>query len=137
MLVIQEAQANISIKNGVNDSIEQNIPITQTIQTNMDLPMNLEIQFTSSIPLSNSALFLQSPRGDIYDIYSQSATIVRIGGSGLIVETTGILYTGLLSQSLIEYKAKLVQNYRQQKADYTENKIKNKLRNNIYVQYIL
>jgi len=136
MLVIQEAQANISIKSTLNDSFGQNMSITQTIQTNIDLPTDAEIQFTSSIPLGNSALFLQSPRGDIYDIYSQSISTISLNHSGLVVETTGMLYTGL-SQSLEQYKTKLTQNYNKQKANYIQNKIKNKLRNNIYVQYIV
>jgi hypothetical protein len=137
MLVIQDAQANIAIKDlNISGASVQNIPIKQPMQSNIDLSFNTEIQFTSSIPLSNSALFVQAPNGDIYNIYSQSVSIISIGTGGLNAETTGITYTGSLGQSLGEYANKLQNKYNEAKASYIQNIVKNKIRNNIYTQYI-
>lgn len=114
----------------------QNITITQPTQDDIDLVNNTEIQFVSSIPLINSALFVQSPDGMIYDIHSQSISTIHIGTGGLVVETTGIIYTGNLSQSVEEQKLKLQKQFDTEKVVYLQNMVKNKARNNVYVQYI-
>lgn len=137
MLIMQQAQAHISVKNNnISGSLAQDISLTQSIQADTDLPNSADIQFASSIPLGNSALFIQSPEGDLYEIHSQSISTISIGSWGLLVQTTGIEYTGIMSQSVEQYKNKLYEQFNRQKAQYVENMMTNKIRNNVYIQYI-
>lgn len=137
MLVIQEAQANINIKKtNIENQVWQSISITQPIRSNIEIPLYSQIEFISSIPLGNSALFVQSPNGSIYNIYSQSLTTISLGTGGLIVQTTGIVYTWTISELIQEHRNKIITNYNKQKASYLQNMLTNQLRNNKYIQYV-
>ena len=104
------------------------------MQDSRDIQNNTQVAFSSKIPLTNSALFVQSPQGNIWQIPAQSLANIHIETSGLVVDITGMIYSGVVSESLTQYKEKLAKQFIHKKSDIVNSLSKNKLWNNTYIQ---